>query len=109
MPVKIAVAALARSGQHALALLLLQVLRGDVADLVAEHGGEVRLVLEVRQDAARDVDVAAHGREGVDVVGVDDREVPLELGPLADRGELLADALDVLLELEVAVHAHLPA
>ena len=95
------------AGEHALALLLLQVLRGDVADLVAEHGREVRLVLEVRQDAARDVDVPAHGREGVHVVGVDDREVPFELGHLADRGELVADALDVFLQFEVAMHAHL--
>ena len=78
-----------------------------MADLVAEHGSEIRLVLEVGQDAARDVDVAAHGREGVHVVGVDDREMPLELGPLAHCRELLADPLHIVLELDVLVHAHL--
>ena len=107
MPVKIAVAALARPESMPLLLLLDQVFRRDVADLVPEHGGKVGLVLEVRQDAARDVDVAAHGREGVHVVGVHDREVPFELGTLADRRELLAHALHVFLQLEVLVHAHL--
>jgi hypothetical protein len=107
MPVKIAVAALARPAIVPLCCCLTRCWAGDVADLVAEHRGEVRLVLEVGQDPARDVDVAAHGREGVHVVGVDDREVPLELRPLADRRELLADPLHVLLQLEVVVHAHL--
>ena len=81
-------------------------LRADVADLVAQHGRELRLVLYVGQDAARDVDVAALGRKGVDVVGVDDREMPLEFRARGVRGEFLADMLHVLLQLQVVVHAH---
>ena len=40
--------------------------RGDVADLVAEHAGELRFVVQEREDAARYVDVAAGQRERVD-------------------------------------------
>ncbi len=93
-------------GQRRLLFLGLHVLCADVADLVAQHGRELRLVLHVGQDAARDVDVAALGRKGVDVVGVDDREMPFEVGASADLGEFLADPLHVFLQLQVVVHAH---
>ena len=54
---------------------------------------------------ARDVDVAARQREGVDVLGVDDREVPLELGTLAGLREFVADLVDVILQRLVFVDA----
>ena len=58
------------------------VARRDVADLVAQHAGQLRFVVQIRQDAARDVDVAAGQRERVDGRQVDDRELPRQVRPL---------------------------
>ena len=52
---------------------LRRVARGDVADLVTEHAGQLGFVVEIREDAARHVDVAARQRERVDRGTVDDR------------------------------------
>ena len=54
--------------------------RRDVSDLVAEHSRELRLVIEERQDAARDVDEAARQRERVDRGLIHDRELPRQGG-----------------------------
>ena len=67
------------AGARRLRVLLRRVARRDVTDLVAEHAGKLRLVVEKRQDAARHVDVAAGKREGVDRGLVHDREVPRQL------------------------------
>ncbi len=71
--------------------------RGHVAELVPDDAGELGLGVEVRQDAARDVDVAAGQREGVHVRGVDEHEPVRDAGPVARLGEPLADPLDVCL------------
>ena len=70
--------------------------RGDVADLVAEHAGQLRFVVEKRQDAARDVDEAARQRERVDCRLIDDGELPGQVRPLGELRELEADVADVL-------------
>ena len=64
-----------------------------------EHGLELRLVIEVVHDAARDVDVAAAGGERVDLVAVEHRERVRQLRTLARLGGALADFIDVLQRL----------
>ena len=54
----------------------------DVRDLVAEHAGQLRLVLDQAERAARDVDDAAGRRERVDAVGVEHDELPVEVRTL---------------------------
>src|SRR2546422_9460198 len=65
-----------------LAQLAHGVARGDVADLVAHHAAELGLGVQVGQDSAGDVDVAAGEREGVDHRVVHDVERPRQVGPL---------------------------
>ena len=96
------------AGAGRLRVLLRRVARRDVTDLVAEHAGQLRLVVEERQDAARQVDVAAGKRERVDRRLVHDREVPRQLRTLRRAREPHADALDVPLQLGIVVDAHLP-
>ena len=59
--------------------LLRAVARGDVADLVAQHASQFGLAVQVGHQAARDVDVAAGQREGVDLGAVEHGEAPLQL------------------------------
>src|SRR6185312_385024 len=80
-----------------LRLLAHGVARADMTDLVPEHGGELRLGIEVGHDPAGDIDVSAGQRESVDVLAVDDREVPLERRTLAVLRQGLADLVDVIL------------
>ena len=77
----------------------------DVADLVAEHGRELGLGIQVVHDAASDVDVPAAGREGVDVLAVEHRERVLQLRALARLGGALADFVHVGLQLRIVVDA----
>ena len=86
-------------------LLADRVARGDVADLVTEHRGEFGLGVEVRHDAARDVDVAAGQRKRVDVGAVEHRERVLQVRTVARRRDALADGVDVLLQHFVVVAA----
>ena len=77
--------------QLLLAHALHGVARGDVADLVSDHAGELRFVLDVRAQAARDEDLAARKRECVDRGIVDDGKRPRQLRALGVRSHLLAD------------------
>ena len=88
-------------------VLLHRMPRGDVADLVAEHAGQLRLVVEKRQDAARDVDESARQRERVDRRLIDDGELPRKVRPLRQLRETQPDVADVLCELGIVVDAHL--
>ena len=85
--------------------LLDAVPRGHVSALVPEHGGELRLVGHVGQQAARDEDVAAGHRERVDRRVVDHVILPRELGALRARGERLPDRRHVRLERRVGHEA----
>ena len=71
----------ADGGHLAAAQLLFDVALAGVDDFVAEHPGELRLVLEVRQQPPGDEDVPAGGGEGVDHLGVEDAEVILHILP----------------------------
>ena len=83
--------------------------RGDVADLVAEHAGQLGLVVQIREKAARHIDVSAGQRERVDRGAVDDGERPRQVGAMRVARELLADLVDVALQVRIVVDAHLPA
>ena len=80
---------------------------GDVTDLVTDHRYQFGLVVHVRHDPARDVDVAAGQRKGVDDRIVDDAEGPLEVRSFRARCNLGAELLHVLLELVVVVQTEL--
>ena len=58
-------------------------LLGDVGDLVPEHAGQLRFALDQPERAAGDVDDPARRGEGVDAVGVEDDELPLQVRPRA--------------------------
>ena len=66
-------------------VLLRRVPRGHMGDLMAQHAGQLRLVVEIRQDAARDVDEAAGQRKRVDRRVIDNRERPRQIRPVRQR------------------------
>ena len=76
------------------------VARGRVHDLVAEHGRELGFGVELRQQAAIHGDLAARQRPCVRHGAVQNDELVWQL-PIADGGELLADACDVGRELRI--------
>ena len=83
--------------------------RGDVTDLVPEHAGELRLVVEKHKDAAGDVDVAAGQRERVDSRDIDRREMPRQIGAFRHLGQAHPGRGDVFLQRAIVVHAHFAA
>ncbi len=64
-------------------------------DLVAEHAGELGLRVQIGQDPARDVDIAAREREGVDDRIIEHREVPLDIGEMGHGRQPPADGIHV--------------
>ena len=71
----------------------------------AEHAGELRLALDQTERAARDVHEAARRGERVDAVGVEDDELPVEVGPRARLRQHGADQRDVLRDVRVLIDA----
>ena len=55
------------------------VARGDMANLVANDTGQFGLAVKVGHESARDVDITAGQREGVDLVAVEHGEGPRQL------------------------------
>ena len=76
-----------------------------MANLMAQHCGQLRLGIEVVQQAAMDVDVAATRREGVDLVVIEHEEPEVPIGDGCLGGNLCADTLDVVLYGLVFVQA----
>ena len=74
----------------------------DVADFVAEHASQRGLVAHERQRAAGDEHVAARRREGVDLVGVEDAEVVVEVGTVGLDRHRVADQRDIAGEWLIA-------
>ena len=81
--------------------------RRDVPDLMSDDTRQVGLAIHVSHDAARDIHVAAGQCEGIDVGAVENREVPVKLGPMRGLGEALADFVDVGLDLRILVFTEL--
>jgi hypothetical protein len=68
----------------------------DVADLVAEHAGNLRQRLGALDQPAVDVDEAAGNGERVDLRAVDDVEVPVEPAVIREVGDRVAEQIHVL-------------
>ena len=81
--------------------------RIHVADLMAEHRGELRFVAQERHDAAREVDVPARQRERVHGRLVDDGERPWKIRTVRRAHQTIADVAHVPLQLGVLVETHL--
>ena len=79
--------------------------RGDVADFVAEHARELGLGIEVHEQAAIHIDVAAAGGECIDGFVVDDEELEFLVRHVADERHALADDVHVFLGGLVVVEA----
>ena len=77
----------------------------DVAQLVADDGGQGGLVVHDGQHAPGDIDVSARSGEGVDHRGVQDGEVVGKIGAVGDGDHLAADGFDVGVERLVVVDA----
>ena len=91
-------------------ILLRGMARGHVPDFMPEHTGQLGLIVQIRQNAARDVDVAARNGERIDNGRIEKAEVPAQGGELGNRGQALADRVHVPGNRRVAVEAvRLPA
>ena len=82
--------------------------RGDVTDLVAKHAGELGFGVEIHEQAAIHVDVAAAGGEGVDGLVVEDEELEFLVGQIAALRDALADHVHVFLHGLVFVETVAP-
>ena len=89
-------------------VLLGGVTRRHVPDFVPQHASQLRLAVEKRHDAAREIDIAARQRECVDGRHVYHREVPGKIRAFRGARQTQADVFDVPLEFGVVVDAHLP-
>ena len=88
-----------------MALLLHRMSRRDMTDFMADDAGDFGFGVQVGEDAARDVDVAAGERESVDLIAVDDGEVEFEFRAVRELREPLTDAVDVILQRLVFIDA----
>jgi hypothetical protein len=89
---------------HALAQLLGGVAGADVADLMAEQGGQFGLVVQFHQHAPGDRDRTAGKGIGVDVGGVDPAEGEGHLRPVGPGGQFPADPVDIAVEGGILDH-----
>ena len=78
----------------------------DVADLVAEHVGELGLGVGEHQQPTRYVDVAARQRERVRLVHLDDLERVGDVLARRVRGERAAERFDVAIQRGILREAH---
>src|SRR5690349_20645092 len=72
-----------------------------VPDLVREHAGELRLVLENPIQSAGDEYIAAWRGECIDVTRLDHAEGPVQVGPRALLGNPASDFVYVLLQFGI--------
>src|ERR1035437_3463384 len=76
----------------------------DVADFMPQYGCQFGFRIQVGQDAARDVDIAAGQCEGVDLCRIQHGKVILQIGAMALAGDALAYAVYVVLQGFGTVH-----
>ena len=79
--------------------------RGDVADFMAEHTRELGFGIEVYEQSAIHIDIAAAGGERIDAFVVDDEEFEFLVGQVARQRQALADDVHVFLHGLVVVEA----
>ena len=82
-------------------------LLGDVRDFVPEHPGELRLGLEEAKRAFGNVHQPARRGERVHAVGVEDDELPLQIGAGAGLCQHVSNQRNVLGQSGVLNHAEL--
>ena len=75
--------------------------RDRMRHLVADHRGQLVVVLGDLEQPGVDADLAARQRERVRLVVLDQRELPLPFGMRADGGDPAADLLDPLVEVRI--------
>ncbi len=87
MPMRSASASLSQQDRQAVALRLLRaaqdMLLGDVGDFVGEHAGDFVLAVSGQHQARVHPDVAAEGRECVDLAVAQEKEGEALLRPVA--------------------------
>ena len=93
-----------RSG-NAASLAASGMARRDVTDFVAENARELRFGIEIHEQAAVHVDVAAPGGECIDAFVIDDEELEFLVRQIADERQALADDVHVFLGGLVVVEA----
>src|SRR5689334_6382618 len=77
----------------------------DMPALMTEHTGNFCLARSKAEQAAHYVDIATRQCEGIDLRGIEDRELPGQVRALGFMCELEADLRDVPLHLWVLVLA----
>jgi hypothetical protein len=99
--------------------LLDRVTLGHVADLVPQHSGNLAHGPGALDEAAIDVDESAGHRERVDLAGVDNEKLPIEVAIIGERRDGIPQPVDVagedrirdqwqlLVDLTGIVRAHL--
>src|SRR5688500_14355311 len=78
---------------------------GDVAYFVTDDAGELSLGVEADQQTAIDVDVAAAGGEGVDVLVIDDEKLEFLVRQVARERKARANLLHVFLRGLIVIEA----
>src|SRR5688572_30488012 len=72
-----------------------------VADLVAENSRYLVHPVGALDQATIDVDEAAGNCESVDVLGIDDEEVPVQIAPTGEAGDRITEDIDVAIQLRI--------
>ena len=75
----------------------------DVADLMAEHAGELGLVIQLPEEPRVDVDIAARDRERVQGFVFDNREPVREIGSIRQPRNMLPRAIHVIVHRRIGV------
>ena len=79
--------------------------RRDVADLMTENGGQFGLGIDIRENAAGNIDITARQGEGIDLWAVKHGEVITQARAVALRRKSLANPIDIGLQLGIVVNA----
>ena len=78
---------------------------GDMRDFVAQDDRELRLILALRQEPARDENEATRDGKRVQDVRVDNREIIRKLGTVRLFGNALANLVQINLPIQVFIDA----
>ena len=79
--------------------------RGDMADLMRHHGGDLRRIVGQRQEPARDIDVVGRHREGIDHRRIQKRHMIGLLRIFARLRQFQQDVIDEMLDGRVVIFA----
>ncbi len=78
---------------------------GDVPDFMPEHTGELGFGIEIYQQAAIHIDIAAAGGEGIDGFIVDHEELEFFVGQIARKRQSRSHDLYVFLRGLIVIQA----